>query len=120
VSKAFQGPLRAVFWKNVANVLDKEIRASIKGIDICRICCGRYAAHSFLLLKASTFLQQAFQVEYPRLLRLFHDFLSRITVASGNYSHQDFLKSYTFFSLEFWKGFYTEYQMSVEWKARAY
>ena len=33
MSKAFQGPLRAVFWKYVANILDKEIRASIKGID---------------------------------------------------------------------------------------
>lgn len=37
-------------------------------------------------------MQQTFQTEYPRLLRLFHDFLSRIAVVTGHLG-TDFLKT---------------------------
>lgn len=31
INKAFNGPLRTVFWKNIGAILDREIRAAIKG-----------------------------------------------------------------------------------------
>ena len=37
-------------------------------------------------------MQQTFQTEYPRLLRLFHDFLSRIAILNGHLG-SDFVKN---------------------------
>ena len=35
VNKELVASVRTLFWKNVAMVLDKEIRAAIKGLDLC-------------------------------------------------------------------------------------
>ncbi|KAI8912894.1 hypothetical protein BC831DRAFT_554770 [Entophlyctis helioformis] len=57
------GPLAIVFWRVLAQTLDKEIK---------------------LATKASQFLLQVLQAGYPRFLRVFHDLFTRVALISGH------------------------------------
>ncbi|XJO74816.1 hypothetical protein BDV3_005579 [Batrachochytrium dendrobatidis] len=57
------GDIPFVFWTNIAQLLDKEIKIVTKG---------------------SQFLLQVLQAGYPRFLRVFHDVFTRISLVSGN------------------------------------
>ncbi|TPX38056.1 hypothetical protein SmJEL517_g00290 [Synchytrium microbalum] len=62
VMKNMEGNLVNHFWNQFSLLLDKEMRLAMKG---------------------STYLQQSLQLGYPRLLRLFQDFFTRINVTNG-------------------------------------
>ncbi|ORY48945.1 hypothetical protein BCR33DRAFT_677247 [Rhizoclosmatium globosum] len=61
VSEAMEGNVIKYFWKMVSLNFEKEIRSAVK---------------------SSSFFHQIFQVGYPKLLRLFHDLFSRLTVTN--------------------------------------
>ncbi|KAJ3067973.1 Conserved oligomeric Golgi complex subunit, partial [Quaeritorhiza haematococci] len=63
VVKNMDGSIVTYFWRILSNTFERELRLSTKG---------------------SQLLQQIFQNGYPRLLRLFHDFFSRVALVSGN------------------------------------
>ncbi|KAJ3030527.1 Conserved oligomeric Golgi complex subunit, partial [Rhizophlyctis rosea] len=65
VAKNMDGNIITFFWQVLSSSFDRELRLATKS-------------------SASQLLQQVFQVSYPKLLRLFHDFFSRVAVISGS------------------------------------
>ncbi|KAJ3015917.1 UNVERIFIED_CONTAM: Conserved oligomeric Golgi complex subunit [Siphonaria sp. JEL0065] len=61
VSGSMEGNLIKYYWKIISLNFEKEIRGAVK---------------------SSSFFHQIFQVGYPKLLRLFHDLFSRLTVTN--------------------------------------
>jgi len=59
ITKVLNGNIISVFSKKVSDLFDKQLKQSIK---------------------TSTYLQQVFQTEYPKLLRFITDFYSRIAL----------------------------------------
>ncbi|KAJ3122430.1 Conserved oligomeric Golgi complex subunit [Nowakowskiella sp. JEL0407] len=62
VVKVLEEPLIDYFWRSVSTYFEKELR---------------------VVTKATPALHTTFQAGYPKLLRLFHDFFSRIAVFNG-------------------------------------
>jgi hypothetical protein len=62
-----------IFWAALARALEKQTRDGAKSKMFPKATSGPEA--SFL---DSTFLQQTLSSGYPKLLRLFHDFFSKI------------------------------------------
>ncbi|KAJ1343648.1 hypothetical protein BSLG_001796 [Batrachochytrium salamandrivorans] len=63
VTQLIGGDLPSIFWTTFSQILDRELKISTKG---------------------SQFLLQVLQAGYPRLLRVFHDLFTRISLVSGN------------------------------------
>ncbi|KAJ3108658.1 Conserved oligomeric Golgi complex subunit [Phlyctochytrium planicorne] len=59
VTKVLESSVVHYYWKNLSHAFEKELKSATK---------------------ASSFLMQIFQVGYPKLLRFFHDFFSRLTL----------------------------------------
>ncbi|KAJ3284748.1 Conserved oligomeric Golgi complex subunit [Borealophlyctis nickersoniae] len=70
VAKNMDGNIVTFFWRILSHTFERELRLATK-------------AH------ASQFLHQLFQIGYPKLLRLFHDFFSRIAVVSGSVFNEE-------------------------------
>ncbi|KAJ3326392.1 Conserved oligomeric Golgi complex subunit [Blyttiomyces sp. JEL0837] len=62
-SKNMDGSLVKYFWKMLAHSFERELR---------------------LATKSSSYFHQIFQVGYPKLLRFFHDFFARLSIALPN------------------------------------
>ncbi|KAI8849185.1 Golgi transport complex subunit 5-domain-containing protein [Chytridium lagenaria] len=68
VVKVIDGGIIQYYWKTLLHSFEKELK---------------------LATKASTFLLQIFQVGYPKLLRFFHDFFSRLAVYVKSHTSKD-------------------------------
>ena len=67
------------FWKVALNILTTEFRGIVSGIILLILCTFRGRDFINVLdLIGNSFIRQAFEGEYPKLLRLFNDLWRRL------------------------------------------
>jgi hypothetical protein len=87
--KVLENKPSATFWGILARNLEKSCREGAKCTFPYLIRALSSNNHFFTMLIASTFLSQTLTSQYPRLLRLFHDFFSRISLHTDTIYTQD-------------------------------
>lgn len=83
--KVLENNPSAIFWGTLARNLEKCCREGAK----CTFSLFNFQHPHLTKPSASTFLSQTLTSHYPRLLRLFHDFFSRIALHTDTVYTQD-------------------------------
>jgi hypothetical protein len=72
------------YWRVLSQSFEREIRLAIKCVCLRTYSYTRNKLNNLALTSlASPYFLQIFQIGYPKLLRLFHDFFSRLAVVTG-------------------------------------
>jgi hypothetical protein len=96
VSSSTDGNMVNRFWQTLSAHLEQEFKASARCTSVLGLTCLEdlriqyWSNNGYSLFIASQFLHQAFVDGFPRLLNLFHEFFSRVSVHTSTGASDDF------------------------------